>query len=217
LVGARDAARRAVQLDPTNIEARTRLGWVLLELAVSADDYSEVATEARKTLTLDPGFPTTYRVLTRAAYADGDFARAVALADSARLMGLPSIPSFFEERGRARAAGGSSVAVLADADSALSLGPSNTDIAAHLRALGGDHGGAKQLLPRVAQRPNIYVAMMLATLGDNAAAVSELESVFEGRFDQGSYQLIRDRIFDKLKTQPRYLSLAARADSIVRR
>lgn len=59
--------------------------------------------------------------------------------------------------------------------------------------------------------------MMLATLGDNAAAVSELESVFEGRFDQGSYQLIRDRIFDKLKTQPRYLSLAARADSIVRR
>jgi serine/threonine-protein kinase len=110
LLGAREAAERAIALDPSSVEAQNRLGWILLQMG----DTQGAAHQGREVLTLDPSSFIGYRLVGNSLSNEGHLTKALAMLDSALLL-APSDYWARGERARVRVLLGDTSGARADA------------------------------------------------------------------------------------------------------
>ncbi len=121
LVGAEDAVRRALDLDPMLAEAHLQYGWILVAKSrhaealaafsrartldpgdysthhaigsayMAADRYPDATRQALRSITLDPKIPAGYSLLAQAYVAQGRYAEGVAAYEKA--VGLARQPN----------------------------------------------------------------------------------------------------------------------------
>jgi len=193
LLGAREAAERAVALDPRSVEAQHRLVNVLLDVG----DARGAAERGRQSLSLDPLFAPAYSVLGRAAVAEGRLEEASAMLDSAVLL-APSGLSWRQWRARVRMAIGDSAGAQADALEYERLTGRPSTLPALLSALSGDTAAARRLLAEAragtALAPTSE-ALLWLSLNEPERAISVLERLWReldshrtvnlGNYDKG--------------------------------
>jgi serine/threonine-protein kinase len=197
--GAREAAERAVALDPRSVEAQNRLGWVLLDM----DDTHGAADFARETLALDPAFFVAYWLLGEVATVEGDLEEASAMLDSAVLL-APSVQGLRAWRARVRILTGDSAGARADAHEHDRLWGRATWLTAYVSARSGDAMQARQLLAdssaTSALRPCL-AALLWLSVREPERALSLLERRW--REIQDSW-FLTDTEFREISANPRF-------------
>jgi serine/threonine-protein kinase len=202
LLGAREAAERAVALDPSSIEAQNRLGWVLM----ASGDFPGAARQGRAVLALDPSFFIGYRLIGEAAYFEGRAREALPMYDSAVVL-APAVAGVRDRRGRIRLVLGDTAGALADANENLRLGGVSTWLPPYIEALEGNPDPARRWMAMNGSRNPMVAALMLLGLGERSEALDVLttrESMIESFRDLLAPELA------SLSSEPRFQALVKR-------
>ena len=203
--------QRAIALEPGNIGART---WLAMNLMFRGRSRAAIEV-ARKAVVLDPLSPTPRGILSTAYYFDGDYAHALAVADSALAI---------EDRGGAREAAGVALTGLRRYEDAVeqfmrSGGPGRPGrrpgYLAYALARAGRTVEAKQVLDALIAQASSgaavadQIALTYAAMGDVDAAVRWLNVAYEGR-EPGLLDLAVNPMWSPLRSHAGFRALLAR-------
>ena len=203
--------QRAIGLEPGNIGGRT---WLAMNLMFRGQSRAAIDV-ARRAVVLDPLSPTPRGILSNAYYFDGDYARALAVADSALAI---------EDRGGAREAAGLALIGLGRYEDAIehftrSGGPGRPPrrpgYLAYALARAGRTVEAKQVLDSlIAQAASgaavaDQIALTYTATGDVDAAVRWLNVAYEGR-EPGLLDLSANPMWSPLRNHAGFRALISR-------
>lgn len=209
--GAEASLKRAIELNPSLMEARLACAHLL----VSLGRFDEGLAQIREARALDPLSP-----MVNAIFAG--FLTAARQTDAAHQQvrrALDLQPDFWialQVRGGMALDRGDTKAALADFNRAVESSNRTSQILAvqgMACASAGDHAQARAILDELrARRATRYVpatsfAAVLAALGDTAAALDELERACRERDIRMAFLKI-DARWNPLRSQPRFQSLA---------
>ncbi len=189
LDGARDALARAVKLDPANVEALDRYGWIL---SLHGDDAGAESVY-RRALVQEPERVNTFYQLARVHQLAGRLTEASGCLDSALAID-PASYFAYGQRGQVRLLLGDTAGARRDGEMTLQLSPAGYRpyrirgemIVARAALQTGDSATARQKIHRLLREESLalptvlegwYLGMALVALGEHDAAVEFLERV----------------------------------------
>ncbi len=183
LEGVLEAIRRAMSADPRSAKAYRSYGYTL---AKRGDDSGGVAA-LRHALSLDQDQPAVLTWLGAITFREGRIKEAIRWDDSALTID-PGFHNAVAARGNYRLYAGDTAGARADAETALRLRTGDAlwgeALLAMVKAREGDTSGARALIGRLLQRPDLrrpspsqgtWVASALVALRENATALSLIE------------------------------------------
>lgn len=211
--GAENEFRAALKTSPSESNAQWGLAFLLLTQGRTEEGFEHM----RLARQLDPLAPIWHMLEGSFLTAAGKYAEAqrhlqIALELSPRLW-LTHVAL-----GRLQIAQGQKAEGIAELRRAVELGPDTTRAKAHLAtqlALHGQADEARAILEQIRMRmqagyvPPTSPAMVLAALGESAAALDEMERAYELR-DTRLVELAGDPSWAPLRGQPRFEALLRR-------